>query len=202
MTSISAWSRSPSRWRAGRVPVIAGAGSNSTAEAIDLARHAQQGRRGRRAGGDALLQQADAGRPVPALHGDRRRGGHSDDHLQHSRPQRRRHERRDHGAAGASTEHRRREGRDRQPDPPAAHRAAPAAPSSASSPARTTRRSPSSPPAAHGCISRHRQCRAAALQRDARGLAATGALADAMAIQDRLLPLHDAHVRGDRAPAR
>ncbi|HEV7285832.1 MAG TPA: dihydrodipicolinate synthase family protein, partial [Kaistia sp.] len=34
---------------AGRVPVIAGAGSNNTAEAIDLARHAEQ------AGADAVL---------------------------------------------------------------------------------------------------------------------------------------------------
>ena len=41
--------RSASRWRSGRVPVIAGAGSNNTAEAIDLARHAEK------AGADAVL---------------------------------------------------------------------------------------------------------------------------------------------------
>ena len=54
----------------GRVPVIAGAGSNNTAEAVSLARHAEQ--RGRRRGArrHALLQQADAGRSLSALQGD------------------------------------------------------------------------------------------------------------------------------------
>ena len=60
----------------GRVPVMAGAGSNSTAEAIGLAQHAEKARRGCGAGGHALLQQADAGRAVPPLHGDRRCGGY------------------------------------------------------------------------------------------------------------------------------
>ena len=69
----------------GRVPVIAGAGSNSTKEAIELARHAASVGRRRRAGRDALLQQAHAGRDVPALQGDQRRHRHSDHHLQHSR---------------------------------------------------------------------------------------------------------------------
>ena len=69
----------------GRVPVIAGAGSNSTAEAIELSRHAEEGRRRRRAGRHALLQQADPGRALPALQGDQRRHRHSDHHLQHSR---------------------------------------------------------------------------------------------------------------------
>ena len=50
-----------------RVPVVAGAGSNSTAEAIDLAKHAKQ------VGADAallvtpLLQQAHPGGHLPAL---------------------------------------------------------------------------------------------------------------------------------------
>ena len=58
----------------GRVPVIAGTGANSTREAIELTRHAQE------VGAQAtlqvapVLQQADPGRPVPALQGDRRRG--------------------------------------------------------------------------------------------------------------------------------
>ena len=68
----------------GRVPVIAGAGSNSTAEAIELSRHAEEGRRRRGADRHALLQQADAGRFVPALQGDQRRHRDSDHHLQHS----------------------------------------------------------------------------------------------------------------------
>ena len=68
----------------GRVPVVAGAGSNSTKEAIELARHAEK------AGADAVLvvtpvlQQADPGRPLSALQGDQRRHRHSDPDLQHS----------------------------------------------------------------------------------------------------------------------
>ena len=46
----------------GRVPVIAGAGSNNTEEAVGLVAICREGRRRRRAGGDALLQQADARR--------------------------------------------------------------------------------------------------------------------------------------------
>ena len=50
-----------------RVPVIAGAGSNSTREAIELAKHAETaGARRRRAGRDPLLQQADARGDVPS----------------------------------------------------------------------------------------------------------------------------------------
>ncbi len=46
---------------AGRIPVIAGAGSNNTDEAIRFLQHAEKA--GARGGsrGDALLQQADAG---------------------------------------------------------------------------------------------------------------------------------------------
>ena len=58
----------------GRVPVIAGAGSNCTEEAIDLGAPRQAGGRRCNAGGDAVLQQADAGRHVSALQGDRRCG--------------------------------------------------------------------------------------------------------------------------------
>ena len=47
-----------------RVPVIAGTGSNSTAEAIDFTQHAKKAGRRRRPGRHALLQQADPGRPV------------------------------------------------------------------------------------------------------------------------------------------
>ena len=56
----------------GRVPVIAGTGSNSTAEALELTRLSDE------AGADAVLvvapvlQQAQPGGPVPALLGDRR----------------------------------------------------------------------------------------------------------------------------------
>ncbi len=43
---------------AGRVPVMAGCGGNSTAEAIALAQFARQGRRQQPAAGRAVLQQA------------------------------------------------------------------------------------------------------------------------------------------------
>ena len=48
-------------------------------------------RRRRRSGRHALLQQADAGRPLPALQGRQRRDRNSDHHLQHSPAKRRRH---------------------------------------------------------------------------------------------------------------
>ena len=44
---------------AGRIPVIAGAGSNNTAEGLSLMRHAEKVGATAALGGDALLQQAD-----------------------------------------------------------------------------------------------------------------------------------------------
>ena len=132
----------------GRVPVIAGTGSNSTAEAIELTRHAKEAGADRRAGGHALLQQADAGRAVSPLQGDRRRRRPADHHLQHPRPQRRRHVGRDHGAAGQAAQHRRREGRDRRSGAAGAHQARHRQGVLPCSPARTRRRWPSSPRAA------------------------------------------------------
>ncbi len=49
MPSTSRWSRSCIAQAKGRVPVIAGAGSNNTTEAIELAVHAEK------AGADAVL---------------------------------------------------------------------------------------------------------------------------------------------------
>ena len=57
---------------AGRVPVLAGAGGYDTREVIELAREYERHRRGRHPVGHAVLQQADAGRAVSALQGDRR----------------------------------------------------------------------------------------------------------------------------------
>ena len=65
--SASASSRSWSRRRTAQVPVLAGAGGYDTREVIHLADEMRQGRRGRAAVGDAVLQQADAGRALPAL---------------------------------------------------------------------------------------------------------------------------------------
>ena len=65
----------------GRIPVIAGTGGNSTAEAIELTGSAKKARHRVLVGG-ALLQQADAGRPVPALPQDCRDRRPADDHVQ------------------------------------------------------------------------------------------------------------------------
>ena len=86
-----------------RVPVIAGAGSNSTDEAIDFTRHAKKVGRRRRAAFDRLLQQADAGRPLPPLQGDQRRRRSADHHLQRAGAHHRRHLGGDHGALRASS---------------------------------------------------------------------------------------------------
>ena len=55
----------------GRVPVVAGAGSNNTEEAVGLVQVRRGGRRRRGAGRHALLQQADAARPLRAFRGGR-----------------------------------------------------------------------------------------------------------------------------------
>ena len=98
----------------GKVPVLAGAGGYDTRELIHAA--AEMARRGV-VGlplGDAVLQQADAGRALPAL--PRLRGEHAaaDRRLQRSGPHRRERRGRDARAARADSEHRRREGSVRQ----------------------------------------------------------------------------------------
>ena len=133
---------------AGRLPVIAGAGSNSTAEAISLARHAKQ------AGADAILV------VTPYYNKPTQDGLYAHFKAIHDAvdlpliiynipgPLGGRHERRDHGGAGQAAEHRR-ASRTR----PAISRGrcsprSPAARTSASCPARTSPRSRSSPMAA------------------------------------------------------
>ena len=56
----------------GRVPVVAGTGANSTAEAIHLTLEAPRRGRGCLSAGHALLQPSHPGRPLSALHGHRR----------------------------------------------------------------------------------------------------------------------------------
>ena len=56
----------------GKVPVLAGAGGYNTHEVIELARELEAHGRRRHPLRHAVLQQAHAGRPVPALPGDRR----------------------------------------------------------------------------------------------------------------------------------
>ena len=94
--------RDDPRRRTGRVPVIAGAGSNNTREAIDLAGHAEKAGADGAARRHALLQQAQSGRAVPAFQGDQRRRRHSDHHLQHPAALGDRHERRHDEAPVAS----------------------------------------------------------------------------------------------------
>jgi hypothetical protein len=84
---------------AGRIPVIAGSGGNSTAEAIALTRAAQGSRRRRLAAGGAVLQPSDPGRHVPPLQGDRRSGRPAGHPVQRAGPYRCRHEQRDHRCA-------------------------------------------------------------------------------------------------------
>ncbi len=55
----------------GRVPVLAGAGGYNTAEVIELAKEIKAHGRRWHSLRHAVLQQADAGRSVPALQGDR-----------------------------------------------------------------------------------------------------------------------------------
>ena len=69
----------------GRVPVIAGAGSNSTAEAIHYAKDAQGGRRRRHPPGGPVLQQADQPGIPRAFPRHRGRGGPSAGRVQHRR---------------------------------------------------------------------------------------------------------------------
>ena len=108
---------------AGRVPVIAGAGSNATAEAISLSRHAKKVGADAHPGRDALLQQADPGGAVRSFQGDPRRGRPAADHLQHPGPLGGRHERRDDGGARPAAECGRGQGRDRRPGAAAADHA-------------------------------------------------------------------------------
>ncbi len=76
---------------AGEVPVLAGAGGYNTREVIAAGRRDAAGRRLRPPVGDALLQQADAGRSVPALPRDCREHAAADHSLQRAGPDRRQH---------------------------------------------------------------------------------------------------------------
>ena len=69
----------------GQVPVLAGAGGYDTQGGHPARAARCEGRRQRSAVGDAVLQQADAGRPVSALPGDRRKHAAADRRLQRAR---------------------------------------------------------------------------------------------------------------------
>ena len=98
----------------GRVPVIAGCGSNNTAHAIELTRIAKAGRRRRRAARAALLQPAEPGGDLrPSVR--RRRARDSGHPLQCTVKDDHRHIGGNHGTAVAASQCHRRQGRDRQP---------------------------------------------------------------------------------------
>ena len=73
----------------GKVPVLAGAGGYNTAEVIELAKELQPHGRRRHPVRHAVLQQAHAGRPRPALQSDRQRRSAADRRVQHSGTHRR-----------------------------------------------------------------------------------------------------------------
>ena len=98
----------------GKVPVLAGAGGYNTREVIELARELAEGRRQRLPLGHAVLQQADAGRALPALPRHRRQHVAADRRLQRAGPHRRERRGRDARAPGGDSEHRRRQGSVRQ----------------------------------------------------------------------------------------
>ena len=101
----------------GRVPVIAGTGSNSTEEAIELTRHAKE------AGADAALVvtpyiTSRRRRECSCTPRDCRLGRPAAHHLQHSAAQRGGHECGDDGQAREAPQCDRREGRDGEPTRP------------------------------------------------------------------------------------
>ena len=121
----------------GRVPVLAGAGGYDTREVVEAAREMHAGRRRRPALGDAVLQQAHARGPVPALPGDRRGDAAADRRLQRARPHRLQRRRRDARASRHDPARRRRQGGLGQHDADVRDRAAPCRPTSSCSRATT-----------------------------------------------------------------
>ena len=99
---------------AGKVPVLAGVGGYDTAEVADLAHATEALRCSGPALGDAVLQQADAGRALPALPRDRRQDVAADHRLQRARPHGVQRRAADAGAPGRDPQHRRRQGSVRQ----------------------------------------------------------------------------------------
>ena len=95
---------------AGRVPVLAGAGGYDTKEVIHSARRMKQVGAGGHPVGDAVLQQADARGPLPALQRDCRRGRPADRRLQRAWPDRLQRRRGHARPAERRAGHRRRQG--------------------------------------------------------------------------------------------
>ncbi len=99
----------------GRIPVVAGTGANSTAEAVDAHRLCEGSRRAQRAFRRSVLQQAHAGRAVPPLSHDRRKGRPAAPALQRAGTHRCRSGQRYDAASRRGARHRRHQGRDGGP---------------------------------------------------------------------------------------
>ena len=169
--STCGWWRSASRRRGGRVPVIAGAGSNSTAEAIPLTRHAKE------AGADAALVVTPYYNK-PTQEGQYRHFKAIPDAVDmpiiiYNIPGRTIVDmsRRDHGAPRQAAEHRRREGCDRTIWPGRCAPSSPCGRNSAMLSGEDATALAYLAQGGHGCISVTRQCRAAPLRRYAERLA-------------------------------
>ena len=101
----------------GRIPIVAGTGANSTAEAIALTAYAKEAGAASALSVVPVLQQADAGRALSPFPHDRRKGRPSAAALQRARAHRRRPEQRDDPASRRDSRHRRHQGRHRRSRP-------------------------------------------------------------------------------------
>ena len=129
----------------GRVPVIAGCGTYSTAASIERIARRGRRRRRRRAGRRALLQQAEPGRACGAFHGHRRCLAAADRRLQCPVADGRRHLGRDPGGSSRSIPRSSRSRTRPATSPGSPPSGSPAARTSASCRATTTWRSASTP---------------------------------------------------------
>ncbi len=99
----------------GRIPVIAGTGRQLDRRGDRAHRLREGGRRAQLPVGRPVLQQADAGRPVPAFPRDRRNGRPAAHPVQRAGPDGRRSRQRHRAAPRAGSGHRRHQGRDGGP---------------------------------------------------------------------------------------
>ena len=176
---------------AGRVPVIAGCGSNDTRTADRADPRREGGRRRRRAPRPALLQPAEPGGDLRPSRRDRRGGRHSDRPLQRAVAHDHRHRGRDDGRASRRSPTSSRSRTRPAISPASPPSASPAARISSSCPAMTTWRWASTRWAGTGCISVTANV-APRLCADFQNACLSGDWQAASTLQDKLYPLHAA----------